>query len=138
MSQEVNLKRKVVSNKTDQFPTDKWLMNVFIDWFDPCPLNKNPEVDGLSLSWKDKTYVNPPYSNPLPWVKKAIQEHRQGKRIVLLLKHDHTTKWFKELAAAGAHFIAPLERLKHGSDNSAPFPSVLALLTDDLEQRGLL
>jgi hypothetical protein len=66
----------------DNYATDTRIMDLFSDWFDPCPLNDNPQIDGLSLEWKDKTYVNPPYSKPLPWVEKAILEI---KRVKLLL-----------------------------------------------------
>ena len=114
---------------SDQFPTDEWIMKVFNDWFDPCPLNDNPVVDGLSISWKDKTYVNPPYSNPKPWVEKAIEENKQGKTVVMLLKFDSTTKWFKLLAEHNAHIIHVGERLKHGGKYSAPFSSMLVVLS---------
>lgn len=114
---------------SDQFPTDSWLMNVFSDWFDPCPLNENPSVDGLAIDWHSKTYVNPPYSNPLPWVQKAIEENKQGKTIVMLLKFDSTTKWFKELVQAGCHIIYIGERMRHGGKYAAPFASMLVVLS---------
>jgi len=59
--------------KSDNYKTPDYLLKVFAGWFDPCPLNPNPKVNGLDLKWKNKTYVNPPYSNPLPWIEKAIQ-----------------------------------------------------------------
>lgn len=62
---------------TDSYPTPTWLLNCFEGFFDPCPLNDSPTFDGLSIDWKKKTYVNPPYSNPLPWVKKAIRERER-------------------------------------------------------------
>jgi hypothetical protein len=120
--------RSIPTKESDQFPTDKWLMNLFTDWFDPCPLNPSPTVDGLSLSWKDKTYVNPPYSNVLPWVLKSIEENKQGKRVVLLLKFDSTTKWYRALVEAGAHFIHIGERLHHGHKYPSPFSSTLVIL----------
>ena len=121
--------QEVKTKESDQFPTDEWLMSVFDDWYDPCPLNDKPTLDGLSLSWKDKTYVNPPYSNPKPWVEKAIQENKQGKTVVMLLKFDSTTKWFKLLAESNAHIIHIGERLKHGGKYSAPFSSMLVVLS---------
>lgn len=35
----------------DSYATPSWLMDLFEGWFDPCPLNKNPEIDGLSIEW---------------------------------------------------------------------------------------
>ena len=64
-------------------------MKMYEDWFDPCPLNPNWTVDGLKLDWKDKTFVNPPYSKPKPWVEKAIEESKRGKRIVMLLNVEY-------------------------------------------------
>lgn len=120
----------MISTKdSDQFPTDFWIMTVFEDWFDPCPLNKNPQVDGLNIDWKDKTFVNPPYSNPKSWVIKAIQEYKNGKRIVMLLKHDSSTQWYRLLHEAGAHFLLISERLKHNTGKTSNFPSVLVFLT---------
>ena len=48
----------------DNYATDDRIMQVFDGWFDPCPLNDNPNIDGLTIDWEDKTYVNPPYSSP--------------------------------------------------------------------------
>lgn len=52
------------TKESDSRATPYWLKAVFSDWFDPCPLNPNPEIDGLKLEWPDKTFVNPPYSCP--------------------------------------------------------------------------
>lgn len=117
------------TKKSDQFPTDAWLYAVFDNWFDPCPLNSNPEIDGLTVDWADKTYCNPPYSDPLPWVLKGIEEHKKGKTIVFLLKFDSTTKVYRALLDAGAHIIHIGERLHHGHQYASPFPSMLAVLS---------
>jgi hypothetical protein len=79
----------------DNYPTPKWLLDVFENWFDPCPLDSNPKFNGLNIDWKDRTYVNPPYSDPLEWVRKAIIEANKGKLIVMLLRADSSTKYFQ-------------------------------------------
>lgn len=124
---------EVKTKKSDQFPTDYWLYTVFEDWFDPCPLDENPSINGLEIEWYDRTYINPPYSNPLPWVRKAIETSKEGKRVVMLLKFDSTTKWFKLLMQANAHILYVGERLKHGGNYSAPFASMLVILERDVE-----
>jgi len=83
----------------------------------------------LETSWGMKTFVNPPYSNPLPWVEKAIEEHEAGRTIVMLLKHDTSTRWYALLHEAGAKFLMVQGRLKHQTGRSAAFPSVLAVLS---------
>lgn len=79
----------------DSYATPQWIKKIFDDWFDPCPFNPNYIVDGLKIEWQDKTYVNPPYSEPLKWVKKAISEAQKGKHIVMLLRSDTSTEVFR-------------------------------------------
>ena len=116
----------------DSYATDNKIMEMFEGWFDPCPLNDNPTTDGLSIDWKDKTYVNPPYSKPLPWIEKAIEENKKGKTIVMLLRMDTSTKWFAKLQEAGAIFMWINGRLKFNTGKSAPFPSMNAILTKEM------
>ena len=117
----------------DNWGTPDWLMDVFSDWFDPCPFNSNPEIDGLKLDWKDKTYVNPPYSNPLKWVDKAIEENKKGKTIAMLLHVDTSTKWYLKLVEAGARFMFIHGRLKYLNkdykDMPSPKPSMIVILS---------
>lgn len=85
----------------DNYPTPKWLMDMFEGYFDPCPLNPTPETNGLLLEWGEKTYVNPPYSKPAEWVEKAIQEKKKGKLIVMLLRADSSTRYFQRCQEEG-------------------------------------
>lgn len=114
----------------DNYRTDEWILNMFEGWFDPCPFNPEWKENGLVKAWSHQTFVNPPYSNPLPWVRKAVQEHKEhGFTIVMLLKHDSSTTWYRELHEAGAKFLLVSGRLKHQTKKSAAFPSVLAVLS---------
>ena len=112
----------------DNYATDTRIMEIFENWFDPCPLNENPLIDGLKIEWKDKTYCNPPYSKPLPWVLKAIEESKKGKTIVMLLRMDTSTKWFKKLQEANAIFLWINGRLRFNNMKPANFPSMLVIL----------
>ena len=67
--------------------------------FDACPYPRPEGFDGLSTSWGKSTYVNPPFQGPTAWVRKAIAEYEQGKRVVLVFPVD---KWIHMLLAAGA------------------------------------
>lgn len=118
---------------TDCRETPPWLMCLFHGWFDPCPLTDEPTFDGLEVDWGEKTYCNPPYSKPLDWVKKAIIENKKGKTVVLLLKFDSTTEWFRLLIDAKAHYFFSGERLKFHNpymetNTTSPFTSVLFIL----------
>jgi len=119
----------------DDYETDRWLMQLFDDWFDPCPICPNDELieNGLQIHWGSRgkrVFVNPPYSNPLPWVKAAIEEKtlEPDMTIVMLLKHDSSTEWYRLLHEAGGHFLMVNGRLKHRTGTSAAFPSVLVVL----------
>ena len=113
---------------SDNYYTDEWLLSVFDDWFDPCPYDPEWMTDGLLIDWPHKTFVNPPYSNPLPWAEKAVTENKRGKTIVLLLKHDTSTKWYQHLHENGARFLPIIGRLKFQTSRAAAFPSVLVIL----------
>jgi hypothetical protein len=122
---------------SDDYSTDLWLkQGLFYGWHDPCPLGglDDPSVaDGLTDRWalhNDRVFVNPPYSNPLPWVEKAINESRDyAITVVLLLNHDSSTKWWAKLHEAGAHFLPIIGRLKWGRDVWGPQASVLCVLS---------
>lgn len=117
---------------SDKYETDSWIRAMFPSgiWFDPCPIDWVPtDPCGLTIRWRTRTFVNPPYSNPLPWVRKAIDcNYLDGHIVVMLLKHDSSTEWYRLLHEAGAHFILINRRLKYGTKTGAAFPSVLAVL----------
>lgn len=114
---------------SDNYRTDTWILKIFTGWHDPCPFNPDWEIDGLVIDWNKRTFVNPPYSNPLPWVEKAILENKiNGSTVALLLKHDSSTKWYRLLHEAGAKFLLVNGRLKHQTKTGAAFPSVIAIL----------
>ena len=105
--------------------------------FDPCPLNDNPDLDGLKLEWANKTFVNPPYSklgtskkNGLGWIEKGHLEAKKGKLVVFLVPARTDTKWFHEIVLENNYEIRFLKgRLKFGDKKgSAPFPSILIIM----------
>lgn len=56
--------------------------------------------DGLELSWRHHGLVwcNPPYSDPLPWVKKGLGE---ADEIIYLLPTQTATEWGSRLMRGG-------------------------------------
>lgn len=111
--------------KDDTYATPKWILDMYKDYFDPCPLNFNPEFDGLSIEWAERTYVNPPYSDPKPWVKKAIEEKNKGKLIVMLLKADVSTEAFR-LAHQYGEVLFFARRIKFNG-KTPPWGSMLVI-----------
>lgn len=82
-------------------------------------LHFTEENDSLSLDWArlpclqsdrlEFVWLNPPYSDPMPWVKKALEAQSNGLGVVMLLNNDTSVGWFAE-ALKGAseirHIIA--------------------------------
>ena len=68
------------SRKSDNWKTPYliyryyWMQN----YFDPCPYNSS--FDGLQIDWKERNFVNPPYSQISKWIDKSIEEHKKEKR----------------------------------------------------------
>ena len=116
---------------SDNYPTPKWLLDVFDGWYDPCPLN--PTFDGLKTEWEQRTYVNPPYSEPLKWVEKAIEESKKGKTVVMLMRVDTSTKWFAKLVEADAEFLWFHRRVKF-TDSAPNFASMLVILKSKISK----
>lgn len=120
---------------SDKYETDEWLWNLCVteDTWDPCPINWNQEEHACSLTmdWTaNRIFINPPYSNPLPWVEKAIETHQTNDTfIMMLLKHDSSTKWYRLLHEAGAHILMVSKRLKYKTKTGAAFPSILVILS---------
>jgi hypothetical protein len=88
----------------DEFFTPKFIFDALSIEFDldvssPVDLITNvpakhrftSEQDGLAQKWFGNVWMNPPYSNPTPWVDKFI-EHAQG---IALLPFTKGKWWFK-------------------------------------------
>jgi hypothetical protein len=107
----------------DQYQTPNWIKHgLFANCFDPCPLlhcSKPVLQDGLAIDWPDYTFVNPPYSQPHPWIEKAILENRKGKTAALL-KHDSSTKGYKLLHEANTIFLMPSTHLRFSGKKKPP------------------
>lgn len=82
--------------------------------FDPCPYPRPDGFDGLTIEWGNSNYANIPFGSimhqgpgdkkpkkkgPTAWARKAIAEHRKGKRVVMVYPVD---KWLLMLLDAGA------------------------------------
>ena len=76
--------------------------------FDPCPYPLPDGFDGLTQEWGESNYVNPPFGSiihegkkkgPTAWARKAIEENKKGKRVVMVYPID---KWVLMMLEAGA------------------------------------
>jgi len=108
---------------TDNAPSPKWLLDFFKDYWDPCP--SVPAFNGLIVSWSKKNYVNPPYSNKVPWILKAIEESWKGNKSIMFLHVDTSTCWFWDLIIPWFHIYFFTKRIKLGNGHTPKFASML-------------
>lgn len=66
---------------------------------------KHEELEELLNCNQPRLFINPPYSNPMPFVKKTIELMKKDVFIVLLLPADKSTKWFEEIAENATEII---------------------------------
>ncbi|HGO5850023.1 TPA: DNA N-6-adenine-methyltransferase [Mannheimia haemolytica] len=77
-----------------------------------------------------RIFVNPPYSNPLPFVQRAAELKKAGHIVVMLLPADKSTRWYQviqenaseviDIIGGRINFINPLtdEEVKGNSKGS--------------------
>lgn len=103
-------------SNTEKQDKDLWATPWWVFWFaeayfgikfdlDVCAMAHNkkvkkyisPEQNTLITEWDGRfCWCNPPYSNPLPFVERAIEQSQQhNKVVVMLLNADNSTKWFE-------------------------------------------
>jgi hypothetical protein len=79
--------------------------------FDACPYPRPGDFDSLAVPWGERTYCNPPFSKrrnpqrhgPTDFARKAIEENRLGKTVVLTLP---VFNYIDMLLRAGAEVTA--------------------------------
>lgn len=129
----------------DEWSTPRWLFD-FYDLrhdftLDAAASEENHKVtrfftreeNALLQSWKgERVWCNPPYSDPAPWVDKAIESigfaDEADTTIVMLLPSDSSTRWFSRGfdAARKVEFLTP--RIRFGGYKGSPrFGSVVMI-----------
>jgi len=104
------------SNKAfrDFTQTPKWLFKAFDHRFNYnldgaalpisalCERYITPEQNSLTTNWsallanesKPAVWINPPYSDILPWVEKALEQRELGVLSTLLVPHENRAEWW--------------------------------------------
>jgi site-specific DNA-methyltransferase (adenine-specific) len=113
--------------------------------FDPCPLHS--DFDGLIIDWKERNFINPPYSRKLKeaFIKKAFEESKKGKVCVMLLPVSTSTKIFHEIIYPNAELRFVKGRIafegvntfgKKVGKGSAPMHDSMVVIFRKLKQEG--
>jgi phage N-6-adenine-methyltransferase len=126
---------------SDDYWTPAWIFDALGIEFDldvACPPDGPPhtpakawytqETDGLASPWFGRVWMNPPFSNPTPWVQKFMA-HANGICLVPTSKG----KWFNNLWHAADAVVVLPSNLKF--DQGGIFlPTILAALGSDNAQ----
>ena len=132
----------MMTSLTDDWGTPTWLFNNLNDKFnftlDVCASDENAKCskyftikeNGLEQDWEDVNWCNPPYGRKIGlWVKKAFEENKKGKTVVLLLPARTDTKWFHDYIYCNYRVDFIKGRLKfNDGKNPAPFPSMIVYM----------
>jgi len=73
----------------------------------PCDKYFTKEDDALSQDWHGFVWMNPPYSNPRPFIEKWL-DHGDGLALLPMAK----SKWFNELMESEAKFVLMPSNMK--------------------------
>jgi hypothetical protein len=87
-----------------EFDTDPCCPNSRMPWRTAKRMVKEKE-DGLSVNWRGRVWLNPPYSNALPWIERMI-EHNNGIALVYAKSTDARWGQLALKCASLAYFMA--------------------------------
>ena len=84
--------------------------------------------DGLAQPWQGNVFVNPPYSKPEPWIRKAMAEVEADRaaQVILLLPAATDVGWFHELLLPYANLRFVRGRLRFLGWQGTPIGSPTA------------
>jgi len=147
--------RRVSSQQgNDEYGTPRWLIRRLTDAIggrfaldpaagaEPTPIAEERYTkaeDGLSQDWTSADgpiYLNPPYSNPEPWLQRLSAAVDPDARVgpdfaVALTKMDTSTGWFHDHLTDATVLCLLSDRLSYyGGESSASFASGLSVFGD--------
>lgn len=109
---------------------------------DPCctpstakaPFFYTKADDGLKQPWAGRVWINPPYSDPTPWVQRAYEATKQGEcdLVVMLLPAATDTGWFHDWVLEKAELRFRRGRIRFHGWQGTPIgspktPSIIAI-----------
>lgn len=92
--------------------------------------------DGLAQVWTGSVWLNPPYSAPAEWLRRAAEHAATGERVAALISLDPTTKAWRHTLGANALGLWPT-RIKFAGafagGGAARFSCALVLWNVEIE-----
>ena len=94
------------------------------------------KINGLAQDWvAESVFMNHPYSNSKEWIPYAVSQYELGyaKELILLIKLDVSTKWWRSVSQYP--WLAINKRMRFGAASSAaPFQSAVVYLGKNLDK----
>lgn len=150
----------VVGDRTDEWATPKTLtrpLSEAVGGFDLDPASGaedephaenvyTKEDDGLTSEWFGRVFCNPPFSDKVEWIEKAIEEVNSDNAevVVMVLPVDTSTSWFHDLVTQSTAicFMGPgrqdFERRSSAVDAGSPSFAVMLAVFGDIVEPSLL
>lgn len=135
------LNRGLFSSATGEWETPQDVFGALDEEFGPfdldpcataenakCPHYYTEEDDGLSLPWRGRVFVNPPYGRRIgQWVRACYEAvNGYADLVVALLPSRTDTAWWHDYVMKADEIRFIRGRLRFGgAKNSAPFPSAI-------------
>jgi phage N-6-adenine-methyltransferase len=101
---------------------------------DPCATPETAKApkfytvfdNGLLLPWRGRVWLNPPYSDPTPWLQRAVAAQEDGCLVVALLPASTDANWFHDLVLPNAEVRFIRQRVRFIGWRGTPIPSPIA------------
>jgi hypothetical protein len=102
----------------------------------PATVRYTEDDDGLSKDWQGRVYMNPPYGDAIgQWVTKLHAHYQAGdiEAGIALVPARTDTQWFRHFRNYAVCFVNGRLHFS-GNEDSAPFPSALVYLGDEIDR----
>lgn len=101
---------------------------------DPCATPETAKApkfytvfeNGLLQPWHGRVWLNPPYSDPTPWLQRAVAAQEDGCLVVALLPASTDANWFHDLVLPNAEVRFIRQRVRFIGWQGTPIPSPIA------------
>jgi phage N-6-adenine-methyltransferase len=90
-----------------------------------CPDYFTRQDNGLKRRWHGVVWLNPPFSDIAPWVRRALEYAQVGGTVIALLPVWTDAEWFRDYAPFGRITFLRKRVAYIGKSGSAPFPSMV-------------
>jgi hypothetical protein len=124
-------------NEKDYAATPLWFMQALKNWrgivpmLDVCAQAETAKApafycladgaDGLILPWSPLNWCNPPFSDVIPWIEKAMIEAERGNTTYMIFPDNPETAYCRASFAVASEIHHMPFRMRYTRPNGSPF-----------------